>query len=200
MEVIDAVANKHDMVDGVSVVKAPKAAVRICRLKKVITLAQATQLLEFVETRKARSELLDNPVLKKLQELAASDIKWSWIDSVEKTGKVEVGYDLTVPGYETFMSDEGVILSNTVNFHVPVSDKAVKQANEKMMPSQNLISLTDLKSARHPVSKEQILGLFNLTQPENNKPVKVFRTKEEAKMAYARGEIDMNDPIEIQGR
>lgn len=197
MEVIDAVANKHDTVDGVSVVKAPKAAVRICRSKKVITMAQATQLLEFVEARKARSELLDNPVLKKLQELAASDIKWSWIDSVEKTGKVEVGYDLTVPGYETFMSDDGVILSNTVNFHVPVSDKAVKQANEKMMPSQNLISLTDLKSARYPVSKEQILGLFNLTQPENNKPVKVFSTKEEAKMAYARGEIDMNDPIEI---
>ncbi len=66
-----------------------------------------------------------------------------------------------------------------------------------MMPSQNLISLTDLESARHPVSKEQILGLFNLTQPEKNKPVKYFRSKEDAKMAYARGEIDMNDPIEI---
>ena len=86
---------------------------------------------------------------------------------------------------------------DTVNFHVPVSDKAVKQANEKMLPSENLISLTDLKSARHPISKEQILGLFNLTQPPTNKPVKVFRTKEEAKRAYANGEIGMNDPIEI---
>ena len=86
---------------------------------------------------------------------------------------------------------------DTVNFHVPVSDKAVKQANEKMMPSENLISLTDLQSARHPISKEQILGLFNLTQPLTNKPVKVFRNKEEAKKAYASGEIGMNDPIEV---
>lgn len=197
LEVIDAVANKHDTVNGVSVVKAPKAAIRICRTKKFITLFQAQQLLEFIEPRKARSDLLDNPVLKKLQMFAASDVKWSWIDSVEKTGQVEVGYDLTVPGYETFMSDEGVVLSNTVNFHVPVSDKAVQQANEKMKPSKNLLSLTDLKSARAPVSKEQILGLYSLTSPAAKKPVKRFRTKEEAKAAYKRGEINMNDPIEI---
>ena len=197
MEVVDAVANKHESIDGVSVVKEPKSIVRICKLKGFITLAQANKLLEFIESRKPRSELLDNPVLKKLQQLTVSDVKWSWIDSIEKTGKVETGYDLTVPGCETFMSDEGVILSNTVNFHVPVSDKAVKQANEKMMPSENLISLTDLQSARHPISKEQILGLFNLTQPLTKKPVKVFRNKEEAKAAYARGEIGMNDPIEV---
>lgn len=197
MEVVDSVANKHESIDGISVVKEPKSIVRICKLKGFITLAQANKLLEFIEHRKPRSELLDNPVLKKLQQLTASDVKWTWIDSIEKTGKVETGYDLTVPGYETFMSDEGVILSNTVNFHVPVSDKAVRQANEKMMPSENLISLTDLQSARHPISKEQILGLFNLTQPLTNKPVKVFRNKEEAKAAYARGEIGMNDPIEV---
>ena len=197
MEVIDAVANKHESVDGVSAVKEPKSIVRICKLKGFITLAQANKLLEFIESRKPRSELLDNPVLKRLQQLTVSDVKWTWIDSIEKTGKVETGYDLTVPGYETFMSDEGVILSNTVNFHVPVSDKAVKQANEKMMPSENLISLTDLQSARHPISKEQILGLFNLTQPLTKKPVKYFRSKEEAKAAYARGEIGMNDPIEV---
>ena len=84
-----------------------------------------------------------------------------------------------------------------VNLHVPASDKAVKQALEKMVPSANLTSLTDLKSPRHLPSKEQIFGLYDLTKPMNNKPVKVFRSVEEAKRAYKDGEIGPNDPIEI---
>ena len=84
-----------------------------------------------------------------------------------------------------------------VNLHVPASDKAVKQALEKMVPSANLTSLTDLKSPRHLPSKEQIFGLYDLTKPMNSKPVKVFRSVEEAKKAYKDGEIGPNDPIEI---
>lgn len=144
--------------------------------------ATARQMLE--EEMEKRPVLMDRaPTWHKFNILA---FKPSIVDSetVHVSPLIVSGFNMDFDG-------------DTVNFHVPVSDKAVKQANEKMMPSQNLISLTDLQSARHPVSKEQILGLFNLTQPENNKPVKVFRTKEDAKMAYARGEIDMNDPIEI---
>lgn len=84
-----------------------------------------------------------------------------------------------------------------VNLHVPASDKAVKQALEKMVPSANLTSLTDLKSPRHSPSKEQIFGLYDLTKPMEKKPVKVYNTVAEAKQAYAKGEIGPNDPIEI---
>jgi len=66
-----------------------------------------------------------------------------------------------------------------------------------MVPSANLTSLTDLKSPRHLPSKEQIFGLYDLTKPMNSKPVKVFRSVEEAKKAYKDGEIGPNDPIEI---
>ncbi len=87
-----------------------------------------------------------------------------------------------------------------VNLHVPASDKAVKQAMEKMVPSANLTSLTDLKSPRHSPSKEQIFGLYDLTKPMEKKPVKVYNTVAEAKQAYAKGEIGPNDPIEILRR
>jgi DNA-directed RNA polymerase subunit beta' len=87
-----------------------------------------------------------------------------------------------------------------VNLHVPASDKAVKQALEKMVPSANLTSLTDLKSPRHMPSKEQIFGLYDLTKPMEAKPVKVYNTVAEAKQAYAKGEIGPNDPIEILRR
>jgi len=84
-----------------------------------------------------------------------------------------------------------------MNAHVPASDKAVQQAYEKMLPSKNLTSLTDLKSARHTPSKEQIFGLYALTKEMAQKPVRVFNTVAEAKTAYARGELGPNDPIEI---
>ena len=86
-----------------------------------------------------------------------------------------------------------------MNAHVPSSERAVQQALEKMLPSKNLTSLTDLRSPRHAPSKEQIFGLYALTKGmDTTKPVKVFDSVSEAKQAYARGEIGPNDPIEIR--
>ena len=83
---------------------------------------------------------------------------------------------------------------------MPSSEKAVKQAYEKMLPSKNLTSMTDMKSPRHTPSKEQIFGLYALTKGmDTSKPPKVFNSVSEAKQAYARGEIGPNDPIEIRG-
>lgn len=86
---------------------------------------------------------------------------------------------------------------DTVNIHVPASEKAAKQALETMLPSKNLFSLTDLKSVRYKPEKEQISGLWALTRGKTKKPVKVFASKAEAIKAYRNGEIGPNDPIEI---
>lgn len=86
-----------------------------------------------------------------------------------------------------------------VNIHVPSSDKAVKEALEKMLPSENLISLTDLASPRYKPEHEQVMGIFRLTQPSNDRPVRVFATVQDAKNAYRNDEIGMNDPIRILG-
>jgi DNA-directed RNA polymerase beta subunit len=86
---------------------------------------------------------------------------------------------------------------DTVNIHVPASEKAAKQALEKMLPSKNLFSLTDLKSVRYKPEKEQVSGLWALTRGTTNKPVRVFASKTEAIKAYRSGEIGPNDPIEI---
>ena len=84
-----------------------------------------------------------------------------------------------------------------MNVHVPSSDRAVEQALEKMLPSRNLTSMTDLRSPRHTPSKEQIIGLYNLTKGLSRKPVKRYPSVDAAKEAYRNGEIGPNDPIEI---
>jgi DNA-directed RNA polymerase beta subunit len=85
------------------------------------------------------------------------------------------------------------------NFHVPVSEEAVAQAYEKMLPSKNLVSLTDLRTPRHTPQQEMALGLYLLTRAAEKKGVKYFDSSEAAKAAYRRGEIGPNDPIEIRG-
>ena len=87
-----------------------------------------------------------------------------------------------------------------MNVHVPSSDKAVEQALDKMLPSRNLTSMTDLRSPRHTPSKEQIIGLYNLTKGLSKKPVKRYPSVEAAKEAYRNGEIGPNDPIEVSRR
>lgn len=87
---------------------------------------------------------------------------------------------------------------DTVNLHVPASMKAANQAFEKMLPSKNLFSLTDMKSVRYKPEKEQISGLWALTRGRTRKPTRYFSSKAEAIAAYRNGEIGPNDPIEIK--
>lgn len=121
-------------------------------------------------------------------------------------------HKFNVMAFEPFITDENVIRvsplvcsgfnadfdGDAMNFHVPVGDKAVKEAWDKMRPSVNLFKLTDLKSPQHMPSKELLLGLYQMTrEPSKAKPV-VFNTSREAQEAYTHGLIQYNDPIIIK--
>ena len=136
-----------------------------------------------------------------LQALVArvkcTDTKWMQISSVEDAGKREV-FDLEVATNKTFVINDGVVVWDTVNIHVPASEKAAKQALEKMLPSKNLFSLTDMKSVRYKPEKEQVSGLWALTRGRTKRPTRYFGSKAEAIAAYRRGEIGPNDPVDIR--
>ena len=84
-----------------------------------------------------------------------------------------------------------------MNFHVPVSEKAVEQAKHKMLPSKNLFSLTDLKSPMHTPTQEMSLGLYMMSRNATKKPTRKFASLDAAKAAYRKGELGLNDPIEV---
>ena len=129
--------------------------------------------------------------------VADENTTWDCVDTYEETHQAVNGYDLTIPGYETFMSVDGVILSNTLNYHVPASDEAREEALEKLLPSRNLFAVSDFK-AQHIPGMEFAGGLFAATagKKEKKKP-QVFATKRDAIMAYKRNELDVDDPVEI---
>jgi len=140
----------------------------------------------------------DYPFWQKI--IADETITWDEVESFEDTGKVETGYDLTVPGLETFTAVDGVVLSNTMQFHVPGTDEAVKEAYERLLPSRSLLSPSDFKSPVHKPGQQYMAGLYHATrthEKDKKKRERVFRSKEEAIAAYKRGEISADTDVSI---
>ena len=90
---------------------------------------------------------------------------------------------------------------DTVNIHAPVSDKARRQAYDKMFPERNLISMRSRGIVYKP-EKEYQQGLYIGTRMKQGADVRTryFNTLEEAKQAYRQGLIDIDDPIEIRNK
>lgn len=126
-----------------------------------------------------------------------SGIQWTGIESVTYTCQQETGYDITVPGYETFMSIDGIILSNTMNTHVPATREAVQEAVEKLMPSRMPFSIRDQDRIVPALKHEQVLGLYD-AQTSPAKRMHSFSSEQEALHAIRSGAVDMADEINIQ--
>ncbi len=85
---------------------------------------------------------------------------------------------------------------DAINVHVPVSDEAVKETIGKLFPSKNLIHPNSFDVHLEP-TQEFLAGLYLASKKDENRPPKVFATAEDAKKAYARGEIGIRDPVHI---
>ena len=97
---------------------------------------------------------------------------------------------------KVYVVNDGVVVWDTVNIHVPVSDNARKEALEKMLPSRNLTTLSNHKIMNKP-EKEYLQGLYIATRmgKQSSGGTRKFSSLEEARDAYRRGEIDVDTPI-----
>jgi DNA-directed RNA polymerase subunit beta' len=85
---------------------------------------------------------------------------------------------------------------DAMNYHVPSTDEAVKDAMEKMLPSRNLFAAKSFKVHQLPANEYQG-GLYTATSAPTNRPEKYFKTKADAIRAYRSGEIEANDKVVI---
>jgi DNA-directed RNA polymerase subunit beta' len=90
---------------------------------------------------------------------------------------------------------------DAMQFHVPMTDAAVTEAYDRLLPSRSLLSPSDFKSPVHKPGQQYLAGLFHATRQHDHgkkKPrTRVFASKKEAMAAYQRGEIRANDNVEI---
>lgn len=137
------------------------------------------------------------PIIRQWAAMAAG-CEWRHIVSVEKAGEVETGYDLTVPGYETFTSVDGIVLSNTINVHVPATDEAVKEAFDVLMPSASPYIDRTGDAVVTKLKQEQVLGMHNSALRPSAGTYR-FKNEQEALAAVKRGDVPLEADLEIDG-
>jgi len=86
---------------------------------------------------------------------------------------------------------------DAMNYHVPVTDEAVADAVDKMLPSKNLKSARFFKTHYVPVN-EFLMGLYLASTAKSDKPLRVFRDKKDVLAAYQRGDIGLGDRVSIR--
>lgn len=86
---------------------------------------------------------------------------------------------------------------DAMQYHVPSTDDAAKEAVEKMLPSKNLFSSANFK-AHYVPNKDYQTGVYVASSRVNKKSKpRVYRSKKDAMAAYRRGEIDVDTPVHI---
>lgn len=89
---------------------------------------------------------------------------------------------------------------DAMQFHVPMTEGAVQEAYDRLLPSRSLLSPADFKSPVHKPGQQYLAGLYHATRKHEHakKPrERVFRNSADAMAAYARGEIGAHDPVVI---
>jgi len=178
-------------------VAAAYSSIRTSKYRGILTAATNSRLRHLLSTEPVYTGALKNPeVINWIATiLENSEITWSTIKEIHRPGVRETGYDLTVPGYETFMSADGVILSNTMAVHLPVLPEAIKDAKEKLLPSRMLFSIRDRDKTLPTPKHESLLGLFSSQQAPMRDPVRVSSPDEALKM-YESGKLGLDDHVE----
>jgi len=86
---------------------------------------------------------------------------------------------------------------DAMQYHVPSTEDAAKEAVEKMLPSKNLFATSTFR-AHYVPNKDYQTGLYVASSRINNKSKpRVYRSKQDAMQAYRRGEIEVDTPVHI---
>lgn len=110
-------------------------------------------------------------------------------------GKVRDDDAIGMP-YHTLKGIGGDFDGDAVNIHVPSSPEAVEEVKEKLVPSKQLRHAATFETHLEPV-QDYLAGLYLASTPNPKEPVRTFASEEDAKKAYARGEISARTPIRV---
>ena len=83
--------------------------------------------------------------------------------------------------------------------HVPLSQKAVKEARELMLASKNLLKPADGEPIVTP-SKDMVLGVYYLTMPQkaaHKGDGRAFSSFDEVEMAYALDQVEVHSEVKL---
>ncbi len=86
---------------------------------------------------------------------------------------------------------------DAMNYHVPATEEAKREALERLLPSKNLLSPADFKSPMHTPANEYVGGLWYATSKRSKRPKKIFRTMKDLRAAYENGDVSLSDAVQV---
>lgn len=143
--------------------------------------------------------IFTDPFWKKWKAMVLDEsIEWELVTDIQPLPFITEAYDLTIPPAYTMVTESGIVVYDTMQVHVPVTEEARLEAVNKMMPSQNLFAIKD-KSPHYAPSNESVFGLYLGTSP-NGKMGKKFTSETEVKRELDSGKLKPGDTIVFNGK
>ena len=156
-----------------------------------ITRQSALQILTYLRKANTPGTEAWAPVVENI------GITWDLVESVNVLGKKTV-YDLIVPETQVFAVNDGLIVWDTFQVHVPVLQPAIDEV-KGMTLSNLLFSDREKNSLMVSPRMEALLGvhLASKAQASTNAKTHHFKTRADAYAAYKRGEITLSTNVEV---
>jgi len=85
-----------------------------------------------------------------------------------------------------------------VQYHVASTDDEVEEAYDKLLPSRNLISPANFKTAMYQPTQEYTGALYTATAGRTNKKPRIFNDIQSVLRAFERGDLDISDPVQVK--
>lgn len=121
---------------------------------------------------------------------------WSLVEEVEEVKREPVTYDFTVPEYPLFVGNS-ILVYDTMQVHVPVTEEARQEALNNMLPSKNLFSARTLDPMMLP-QQESVYGMYEASTPSKEKMIK-SDSASQLKMDIEHDKIKPNHPVLFKG-
>lgn len=83
--------------------------------------------------------------------------------NIELDSSETIGYDLTVEDNFTFTTDTGIFVFDCMSIYIPVTEVAIKEAEEKLSIWNTLLSPTDGSIVPTP-TQDIVLGIYEITK------------------------------------
>jgi len=172
--------------------------------KKLYTNINDSKRYNWRLSRQSAKRLIEMDVDNKLpdrwkQIVANEDVTWVYAKKVTLNKERIDMYDITAPGPYTFMIDSGIIVQDTFQLHVPVSPKALKEA-ENMLPSASMLK-TGYDSVLNKPEMDMIVGSWLASKGVGGKNIQTkFKNLNEARASFNNNNITYADKVDIAGK
>jgi DNA-directed RNA polymerase subunit beta len=124
------------------------------------------------------------------------DITWVYAKNIELNKELLTMYDITAPGSYTFMLNNGIICQDTFQLHVPISSKALQEA-ELMKPSASMLK-TGYDTVLNKPSLDITAGSWLVSKGKGGKETNLsFNNIDDARESFKNNKFTYGDNVTI---